>query len=470
MLSFELLVFALFVAGGYAIPVLPDTSKQNDGQLAQDYLRRFYNLSSAPGDHLKRSSGQFAKKLKEMQEFFGLKVTGKLDTETIQKMKTPRCGVPEVASYSTFPTQLKWPTNYLTYRIENYTPDISKADVDKAISHAFEVWTEVTPLKITRIYSGTADIVISFVYGDHGDNSPFDGHEGILAHAFAPSPGIGGDTHFDEAESFSTGTSGYCLFLVAAHEFGHALGLSHSKDPGALMYPTYSYVNLETFTLSSDDIEGIQVLYGPNPDKHPQQPAPPKTPSACDTSLVLDAATTFRGETMFFKDRFLWRKSPGSVEVEQTTIKTFWPELPDKVDAVYESFVWDTIFVFKGKRVWGLQGYDILQGYPRSIQKFGFPPKVKKVDAALYIEQTRKTLFFVGTHYYSYDETSKKMEKGYPKLIKADFPGIGGQVNAALESNGIMYLFNGPRIFEYDFQSKKVLGVLNGNYFLGCQK
>lgn len=55
---------------------------------------------------------------------------------------------------------------------------------------------------------------------------------------------------------------GYNLFLVAAHELGHSLGLSHSNVFGALMYPTYMPVDTRNYRLHQDDIDGIQALYG----------------------------------------------------------------------------------------------------------------------------------------------------------------------------------------------------------------
>lgn len=53
---------------------------------------------------------------------------------------------------------------------------------------------------------------------------------------------------------------GYSIFLVAAHEFGHSLGLDHSSVREALMYPMYRYV--QDFQLDPDDVQGIQYLYG----------------------------------------------------------------------------------------------------------------------------------------------------------------------------------------------------------------
>lgn len=57
-----------------------------------------------------------------------------------------------------------------------------------------------------------------------------------------------------------TGTN---LFLVAAHELGHSLGLFHSDKKEALMYPVYRLsTSPAQFQLSQDDIDGIQSLYG----------------------------------------------------------------------------------------------------------------------------------------------------------------------------------------------------------------
>uniref|UniRef100_A0A8C0ILK1 Matrix metallopeptidase 13 n=1 Tax=Chelonoidis abingdonii TaxID=106734 RepID=A0A8C0ILK1_CHEAB len=236
----------------FPFPSLPGTGR---------YLKTHYNLHSSPAGIRKKNANSVAAKLREMQSYFGLEVTGILDEETYELMQQPRCGVPDVGEYNFFPRKLKWSKNNLTYRIVNYTRDLTRAEVDRAFKKAFKVWSQVTPLNFTRIRSGTADIMISFGTKEHGDFYPFDGPSGLLAHAFPPGPNYGGDAHFDDDETWSTDSRGYNLFLVAAHEFGHSLGLEHSRDPGALMFPIYTYTGNTGFLLPDDDVQGIQALY-----------------------------------------------------------------------------------------------------------------------------------------------------------------------------------------------------------------
>ena len=88
---------------------------------------------------------------------------------------------------------------------------------------------------------------------------------GVLAHAFFPQSGyLSGDTHFDDAEKWVYHSNGGSAELetVAAHEFGHALGLGHSSDPNALMAPYYRGYSAGKPMLQYDDVRGIQSLYG----------------------------------------------------------------------------------------------------------------------------------------------------------------------------------------------------------------
>ncbi|XP_070600411.1 matrix metalloproteinase-9-like [Erythrolamprus reginae] len=100
------------------------------------------------------------------------------------------------------------------------------------------------------------------------------------------------DFDTDQKWGFCPGR-GYSLFLVAAHEFGHSLGLSHSNITGALMYPTYAYQ--ADLQLHLDDIEGIQSLYGQNPGAQHQAPLSPSLAQteAEDSSSVVDEALDF---------------------------------------------------------------------------------------------------------------------------------------------------------------------------------
>jgi hypothetical protein len=63
------------------------------------------------------------------------------------------------------------------------------------------------------------DIDILFVRGKHGDGLPFDGPEGIVAHAFYPTAGA---LHFDADENWTLNQSGGInLFQVELYYCGY---------------------------------------------------------------------------------------------------------------------------------------------------------------------------------------------------------------------------------------------------------
>jgi hypothetical protein len=200
------------------------------------------------------------------QAFNGLPVTGEVDEATATEMAKPRCGVPDFPDSAAFEVEgRKWDRTSLTYRVVNATPDLPDAEVRDAMRFALSLWENASALTFSET-DAHADIEISFVSGDHGDKSDFDGPGRVLAHAFFPPPNGGalaGDAHFDEAETWSVTIpvpgGRFDLHTVAAHEFGHSIGLDHSRVRGALMFA--SYPGAQRF-LHQDDIEGVRSLYG----------------------------------------------------------------------------------------------------------------------------------------------------------------------------------------------------------------
>ncbi|XP_075448532.1 matrix metalloproteinase-18-like isoform X2 [Ascaphus truei] len=404
----------LCAAISYAFPAVRESKlEEKYRQLAEKYLKRFYDLKTEGVPVGRKNNGNsFSEKLKQMQEFFSLNVTGKMNQVTMEMMEKPRCGVYDINHYSTSPKSSAWQKMDLTYRILNFTPDMAQTDVERSIKRALQVWSDVTPLKFTRFYNKMSDIEMFFAARDHGDNNPFDGPHGILAHAFHPGNGIGGDAHFDEDE---------------------------------------------TWTNSQRRKSSNPVL-----------PTGPTTPSKCDSNTIFDAVTTLRGEIIFFVKSLFWRKFPQVPEAELYAIHTFWPSLPVDIQAAYENSLTDEVIVFKGSIYWALNGVDVVHGYPKSIYMLGIPRTVEAIDAAVHIEDLEKTYFFVADKYWSYDEKRQTMDTGFPRLIEEDFQGISGKIHATFYFKGFLYFFSGKWQFEYSIRSMRVMRVLRSNSWLGC--
>uniref|UniRef100_A0A8C6PPX3 72 kDa type IV collagenase n=2 Tax=Nothobranchius furzeri TaxID=105023 RepID=A0A8C6PPX3_NOTFU len=591
-----------------------DDSPTTDKEVALHYLNKFYGC---PQD---RCNLMVLKDtLKKMQKFFALQETGEIDDKTVEVMKKPRCGVPDVANYNFFHRKPKWQKKDITYRILGYSLDLDEEVINDAFFRAFKVWSDVTPLTFTRIMDGEADIMVNFGRNEHGDGYPFDGKDGLLAHAFAPGPGIGGDSHFDDDEQWTLGEGqglqkqingskicllfflptllctcnnntcyfaasakfgnadgefckfpflfmgteynsctsqgrddgflwcsttynfdedskygfcphesmstvggnadgspcafpftflgdsydsctssgrsdgkmwcattksydddrkwgfcpdqGYSLFLVAAHEFGHALGLEHSQDPGALMAPIYTFT--KDFRLSHDDVQGIQELYGVPTDKPVSPTQGPVTPmDICREPVIFDAVAQIRGETFFFKDRFLFRSvNFRSKPNGPMLVATYWPDLPAKIDAAYENPVDEKTVFFAGNEMWIYKADELERGYPKRLSSLGLPSDLQQIDAAFNFRKNRKTYLFSGDQFWRYDEDRATMDPGFPKPIAESWNGVPDGIDAAFSLNGIdySYFFKGNHYFKLEDSSLKIikLGEITKDW-LGC--
>ncbi|XP_066555678.1 matrix metalloproteinase-20-like [Amia ocellicauda] len=479
----------------WTLPIAAKAGLQQDDVLyAEEYLKSFYHLKEGRGTRSRREMPAMEAKIREMQEFFGLEVTGGLNPQTVSVMRRARCGVSDAENYSFYPEKSKWKNHTITYRVVKYTSDLKKEDVDKSFQWALKIWSDVAPLKFVKVDQGEADMMITFGSKAHGDFFPFDGPKGVLAHAFEPSEGIGGDTHFDDDEIWSMGNKkpGYNLFTVAAHEFGHALGLSHSKDPSALMYPNYKYYNVSTYTLSRDDRLGIQELYGMKrstfeavipqdcPTSYHNFPFQGTTsgrtqevltvPEKCDPNLSFDAVAAIGREIYFFKNSYMWIRTTWWrfwSKIREGSITTFIPSISSPIDAAYDIPAKGVAYIFTGPKYWLVQQLN-MKSYSSSIYNFGFPSSVKKVDAAVHVKDLGKTYFFVGDVYYRYDEARSKMDPGFPRKIRSDWPGIGSKIDSAFELAGYIHFFSGSKAYKYSYRHKRLLNSVKVNSWLGC--
>lgn len=151
------------------------------------------------------------------------------------------------------------------FHVENTTNDIG-AGQRAAMIAGLQTWADIVQIHFVEIGvpNRNRSIDFRFATGNHcavegdecGDaDCPFDGSGGVLAHAGFP-PGVSsqcvspmeetwaGNVHFDDAEAWSQDgeVSGFSMALIAAHEVGHAIGLTHDTGGGGphIMRPTFN--------------------------------------------------------------------------------------------------------------------------------------------------------------------------------------------------------------------------------------
>ena len=384
------------------------------------------------------------------QAFAGLDQTGELNSETVELMETPRCGVTDIVGPGATAKRRKkryalqgsrWRTRLLTYRITKYpaTSRLKKSQVDEQIKLAFQLWSEKTNLEFENKPSGSVHIEIRFEKREHGDGDPFDGPGGTLAHAYFPQ--YGGDAHFDDQEFWTIDEfRGTNLLQTAAHEFGHSLGLSHSDVRDALMAPFYRGW-IADFELHPDDVEAIEALYGKKQvETRPTTARPTTRPTT---------TTTRRPPSNRPEDDYEDEEEYDNDNGNDDDIGSNQDLCSDgKVDTIFGTGD-GSYYVFKGSNYWKLTEDSVESGYPRKISR-DWPGLPDNIDAAVTWTDNRMTYFFKGSEYWKFD--NRDPEPGYPKKIRDGFTGIPDDVDSAFVwgGNGKIYFFKGSKYWKFD--------------------
>ncbi|CAF0799059.1 unnamed protein product [Rotaria sp. Silwood1] len=402
---------------------------------ALKYLEKFgYNQCERPGkkkDKEPLCQSSFQTMIEHFQTVFHLPVTGKLDEKTIKLMNRPRCSLGDYPmAYSAF---RPWPNTTLKWRLNNEIPKFGKEKTRALIQEAFNDWARYAPLKFREaIGDEKAEFSISLHGGDHDDGYPFDGAGGTLAHAFFPTDG---KVHFDLTEEWTDKYDGFGFNfrLVASHEIGHALGLAHSYDQKALMYPFYQLIQPKDL-LPKDDRDGIRALYGANSSNKPTTFA-----STTPKSTTTKKTTTSKGG----KDTKTTTKKPKTT-TEQTLSHD---RCARYLDAVFGGGPDKWLYTLDYDHVWryhpdfgrwdsrGIPITEVFQGAEAHMMAGILSPKTKKI------------YLFKGYRVWRFSSPNS-LDSGFPKRLY----GSGTPFNpiAALYEKDHIWLLKGGILFKFD--------------------
>jgi hypothetical protein len=178
----------------------------------------------------------------------------------------------------------------------------------EVITSAFGLWQTASAFFTFVQVPFTAPADIRVVFGASNVDPRFGNAGGVLASAGYPEQG---SVQFDSSETWSAGvvpnTSN--LLAVAVHEIGHALGLSHSNQPGGTMYPFQTPATI----VDTESQNALRVMYG----WAPQQGLGDRGTTDCPT-LGTTSSSNFTGRIEI--PRMVWTGVSGDSGIYESEL------------------------------------------------------------------------------------------------------------------------------------------------------
>ncbi|CAG5126397.1 unnamed protein product [Candidula unifasciata] len=408
---------------------------QNPGETQNQAISRSASESEVTSAH---SEVERSRAIRRLQSFFHLPVNGQLDVDTKKIMGSARCGRKDIEAgdeptggrvvkvlqpgsrrrvkrytVNRYPdgTLANWNVSQLTWRISRPSRQLSEAQQREIVRTSLAMWAEYMPIKFMEERGQeTPDIDIQFARGEHGPKPDpiFDGNPkqslNILAHAWGPGyniKGLAGDVHFDEDDDWKDYNT---LLGVAVHELGHSMGLGHSEDESAIMYPVYRSV----VALAQDDIDGITLMYGSGAGTRPRPrtQAPPVWTYKPDPRYITERPDprhrTERPDPRKYiavSDENVHTLTQHGVLEKSELLQDVYPEVPINPDVGFSIYTKRTVYFIKDNRMWAYKEGQLVNEYPKSLSSLRFP-EPPKFTVTLNQRDGSYRLYLFGTRYF----------------------------------------------------------------------
>lgn len=149
--------------------------------------------------------------------------------------------------------------------------DVGIEETEAALKASFQTWEDVDCAFISFEYLGRREFNSVTKDGKNRvtwlrNSWPYSSSAiGVTSTWFSGEKIIEADIEFNEVDynwstDGNTSDGSVDLQSIATHEIGHLIGLDHTTDPSAVMFPTYSGGTSQRY-LSEDDIRGVCFLY-----------------------------------------------------------------------------------------------------------------------------------------------------------------------------------------------------------------